>query len=189
MVSQNSNTKRGSLTFAQVELSNTFRRLWIEHVLWTRFFLVSTTFDLPELPFVTERLLQNPHDFANELRPFYGNQVATTFDNLFTEHLLIAAALVNAAKAGNTEEAEKQRALWYDNASKIAAFLASINPVWSENVWKDLLFTHLDMTENEAVALLTGQYDESIKIYDKIQEEALKMADFMTYGLIRQFGI
>lgn len=177
------------LSCNQLELSNTIRRLWMEHVLWTRFFIVSTASSLPDLPFVTRRLLQNPVDFAKVLQPLYGKQTAMQFQQLFTDHLLIAAELVNAAKAGNTTEAEKQRRLWYENAEEIAQFLASINPYWSRSTWKDLLFLHLKMTEDEAVYTLTGQYEKSIAEYDAIQAEALKMADVMTCGILRQFGI
>ena len=165
------------------------QRLWIEHVLWTRFFIVSTAFDLPDLKFVTNRLLRNPDDFAKELRRFYGKQTAMQFKRLLTEHLTIAAQLVNAAKAGNTQEADKQRKLWYANAEGIARFLASINPFWSEIEWRDLLFDHLKMTEDEAGFILTGQYENGINEYDAIQAEALTMADVMTRGIIRQFRI
>jgi leucyl-tRNA synthetase len=161
----------------------------MEHVLWTRFFIVSATFSLPDLPFVTQRLLQNPVDFADEFRPLYGEKIALRFENLLTEHLLIAAALVNAAKAGDTAEVERQRRLWYENAEEIARFLASINPCWSECVWRELLFDHLRMTEEEAVTMLNGQYERSIEEYDAIQAEAIKMADVMSCGLIRQFCI
>lgn len=177
------------LTCTQLRVSNLNRRLWTEHVLWTRFFIISTAFSLPDLPFVTQRLLQNPHDSADEFRPLYGKQIALRFDRLFTEHLLIAAKLVTAAKAGDAAEVEKQRKLWYANAEDIARFLASINPFWSERVWRDLMFDHLRMTEDEAVQILTGQYEQSIKEFDDIQAEALKMADVMTRGIIRQFCI
>ncbi len=183
------NTRSNNITCRQLRLSNALRRLWFEHVLWTRFFIVSTAFDLPDLSLVTQRLLQNPVDFEKELGPLYGRQKAAEFRQHFTDHLLIAAALVNTAKAGNEEEAANQRRLWYENAADIAKFLASINPFWSERIWKDMLFSHLDMTENEAVFLLTGEYEKGIKIYDDIQVQAMKMADEMTCGIIRQFRI
>lgn len=177
------------LNYHQLQLSNTIRRLWNEHVLWTRLFIISTAFDLPDLPFVTERLLQNPDDFAQTLKPFYGEKTSLQFKQLLTDHLLIAAQLVNAAKAGNTAEADKQRELWYANAEDIARFLASVNRFWSERQWRELLFEHLRMTEDEAAFILTGQYEKGIKVYDDIQAEALMMADEMTLGLIRQFRI
>jgi len=179
----------GAMSCRQAELSNTLRRLWMEHVFWTRLFIVSAAFSLPDLQAVTDRLLQNPADFAKELKPLYGEAKAAQFKRLLTDHLLIAAALVNAAKAGDTEEAEKQRRLWYQNAESIARFLASINPFWSEKEWRNMLFEHLRMTEDEAVLILTMEYEKSIKVYDQIQAQALDMADVMTCGIIRQFRI
>lgn len=173
----------------QLELSNELRLFWMEHVLWTRLFIVSAAFLLPDLSFVTKRLLQNPVDFADALHQFYGQHIAARFEELLRDHLLIAAQLVNAAKVGNTTEVNRQRDLWYANAEDIARFLASINSFWSMDEWRELFSDHLHMTENEAVYILTKQYQHSIKEYQKIESEALQMADLMTYGLIRQFDI
>ncbi len=189
MDSEHFDPRKKCITCEQLHLSDTFRRLWTEHVLWTRFFIVSTAFNLPDLEFVTQRLLQNPVDFAMVLGPFYGKQIAARFEQLFTEHLLIAAQLVNAAKAGDAQEVEIQRRRWYANAEEIACFLGAINPFWSVCIWRELLFDHLRMTEDEAVQILTGQFAQSIKEYDAIQAEALKMADVMTSGVIQQFCI
>ena len=172
--------KKNAVTCRQLGLSNTLRQLWFEHVLWTRFFIVSTAFDLPDLTPVTNRLLQNPCDFAKVFAQFYGRCKAERFKNLLTDHLLIAAALVNAAKADNPQEVDRQRQLWYKNAVEIAKFLDSINPFWKFRIWKDLLFDHLRMTEDEALFVLGAMYEKSIKIYQAVQDEAMKMADYMT---------
>lgn len=111
------------------------------------------------------------------------------FEKLFTAHLLIAADLVNAAKNGNSAEVEVQRKKWYANGEEIATFLSRINPYWDKAVWRDMFFMHLDMTEKEAVQILTKQYEKSIEQYDAIEEEALRMADYMAFGLISQFKI
>ncbi|QIB70744.1 acetylglutamate kinase [Aminipila butyrica] len=176
----------GDLTYAQLRISNMNRQLWMEHVLWTRFFILSTAFGLPDLPFVTQRLLQNPQDFADALRPLYGEQTAAQFANLLTEHIMIAGQLVNAAKVGNKAEVESQKKKWYANAEDIAHFLASINPFWKEKLWQDLLFDHLHMTKEEAVQILTGQYEAGVEQFGSIQAEALAMADLMTCGILKQ---
>lgn len=173
----------------QNQLSNTLRRLWMEHVMWTRSFIISTASNLGDLQYVSNRLLRNPADFADVLRPFYGNEAAMRFKNLLTDHLLIAADLVNAAKAGDTKTADEKRMKWYDNASDIADFLGGINPYWSRSVWQTMLDDHLKMTENEAAQILGGQYAASISQYDSIQKEALEMADYMTSGITRQFKL
>ena len=177
------------LNGSQLRLSNTMRQLWNEHVLWTRMFILSTAFNLPDLQFVADRLMQNPDDFADALKPYYGERKAAQFKQLLTEHLSIAGKLVNTAKAGNTTEADLQRRSWYMNAEDIARFLAMINRYWSEKEWKDMLFEHLRLTEEEAAYILGGKYFKSIDKYDEIQAEAMKMADVMTDGIIRQFRV
>ena len=97
--------------------------------------------------------------------------------------------LVNAAKKGDTANVESLEKKWYANADEIAKFLASINPNWSEETWKNLLDDHLAMTLNEALYRLQGKYEEDIRNYDAIQKEALIMADYMAGGIIRQFEV
>lgn len=105
----------------QIHLMNQIRKLWEQHVYWTRFFIISTASDLADLQAVTERLLRNPKDFAQLLTAFYGTKIAEQFEALFTDHLKIGGDLVNAAKAQNTELADSLRKKWYQNADEIAA--------------------------------------------------------------------
>ena len=132
--------------YERVNLMNLFRKLWEQHIMWTRSFIISVASDLKDLDLVTKRLLENPVDFANVLRQYYGDNIAIQFQNLFTEHLLIAGDLVKAAKAGNNAEVESLRKKWYENAAQIASFLAKINPHWDEEEWKHMFNTHLQLT-------------------------------------------
>ncbi len=176
-------------TLYQVALLNQLRMLWEQHVHWTRSFIISTAANLGDLDPTTKRLLRNPSDFAELFRQFYGDEIADHFKDLFTQHLLIAADLVNAAKNNDTKAADEARRKWYANADEIAAFLAQINPYWDESKWKELLYSHLQMTEKEAVLRLAGKYAEDIAIYDQIEAEALNMADYMFYGIANQFSV
>lgn len=178
-----------SMSQKQIQILTTMQRLWIEHSLWTRAFIISNINNLNNLDATTNRLLRNPVDFANQLRPLYGEQKAMGFQELLTDHLKIAANLVNAAKAGDEAEATKQRNLWYANADDIAKFLGEINPYWSAKKWQALLYDHLKMVENEALLELGGKYEESVNQYDTIQDQSLKMANYMANGIIRQFKI
>lgn len=188
MYCYNNHTKK-CLSSNQLQLLNILRRLWFEHVMWTRSFIMSAAFNWGDLDAVTKRLLRNPADFASILKKLYGNKAAMEFENLFTDHLLIAAQLVKAAKEGDAKTVDEQRKKWYANADDIANFLGEINPHWSKKTWIDLLYNHLKMTENEAIQILSEKYPESIVQYDSIQEEALKMADEMAHGIFSQFMI
>lgn len=173
----------------RIALVNTFRKLWEQHGLWTRSFIISDAENLKDLQLVTKRLLRNPSDFADALQKYYGKDKAQKFDTLLTAHLTIAADLVNAAKAGNTESVNTIRTKWYKNAEDIADFLSSINPYWSKNQWRNLLFDHLKLVENEATLRLNKDYAKDIALYDAIEDESLMMADYMSDGIAKQFKI
>ena len=49
-----------------------------------------------------------------------------------------------------------------------------------------MLYSHLEMTEKEAVLRLGGNYLADIKIFHEIEKEALKMADYMFCGILKQ---
>lgn len=172
---------------AEQTLSNHMRLLWEQHVYWTRMVILSLAFGLPDTEFVTNRLLRNPRDFEAALKPFYGEDIAAKFSELFTTHLTIAAELVKAAKAGDSAAAADAEKRWYANAYQIAAFLGSINPYWSAQAWQKMLYDHLAMTKTEAVDILTQKYADSIGMFENIEREALEMADMMTQGIVKQF--
>ena len=165
-----------SYTDKQICLMNRIRQLWGQHVYWTRFAIISTAADLGDSDPVTKRLLQNPKDFAKLFTLIFGMWNADCFEKLLTEHLLIAADLVNAAKKGEAQKADIARKEWYKNADEIAGFLHCINHCWSEEKWKDMMYSHLEMTEKEATLRLNGKYSADINIFDDIENEALKMA-------------
>lgn len=72
------------------------------------------------------------------LLPFYGAKSTAEFQELFTQHLLIAADLVNAAKRQDVVKADDARKRWYQNADDIASFFSSINPFWNEQTWRSI---------------------------------------------------
>ena len=51
-------------------------------------------------------MLQNPKDFASLFMPIYGIKLAGQFEELFTQHLMIAGDLVNAVKNGEADKAD-----------------------------------------------------------------------------------
>lgn len=159
------------------------RKLWTQHVYWTRLFIISTLSNLGDLEAVTNRLLRNPKDFEKLLKPIYGAKKSAEFEKLLTEHLMIGGDLVNAAKANETEKADVLRKKWYQNADEIAVFLSSINSCQSREKWQKMLYDHLAMTEKEVMLRLKGDYKEDIKNFDSIENEALKMADYMFCGV------
>ncbi|WAG62374.1 acetylglutamate kinase [Clostridium estertheticum] len=187
LLAQRYNTAHTGISEKEMDLRNVMRSLWEQHVAWTRMTLISIIKDLPDVDFVTNRLLRNPIDFERVLEVFYGYEIASQFSDLFKSHLVIAAQLVKAAKAGDSKGSADAEKRWYANADEIAVFLSRINPYWSQENWKAMLYEHLRMTKSEAVNILTNNYEESITEYDEIEKQALKMADVMAEGIVKQF--
>ena len=103
--------------------------------------ITSIVFNLPDLPSVQARLLQNATDLGNCIRPFYGDQLADRYAELIKEHLVLAAELVTAAVKGDSKKADEKEKEWYRNADDIAIFLSSINPLLNKSrSTKDVLY-------------------------------------------------
>ncbi|MCI0633618.1 MAG: hypothetical protein L0206_06845 [Actinobacteria bacterium] len=178
---------RGELTSKRA-FHDGMRRLWVDHVTWTRLFIVSFVADLPDLQATTDRLLQNQVDIGDAVKPFYGEAAGDELTDLLTEHILTAADLLAAAKAGDTVAFEEARVAWYANARQIAAFLHNANPTnWPRAEMRDMMREHLDLTLAEASAQLGGDYAASVALYDEIETQILAMADMLSKGIIKQF--
>jgi len=164
------------------------RRLWEEHITWTRIFIISAAGDLPDKAAATERLLQNQSDIGNAIKPYYGEAAGTKLTALLREHITTAAEVVAAAKMNDKAKLDDANKRWLANADQIADFLSSANPrSWPAAEMKSMMHEHLKLTTDEAVARLHGDWAADVKAYDAVQEQILKMADMLSMGIVKQF--
>jgi hypothetical protein len=168
------------------------RKLWEDHITWTRMVIVGYLAipenTLPDLGASVDRLLQNQTDIGNAIKPFYGDAAGDQLTELLRQHILIAAEILEAAKAGDTAALNDAIERWYANADDIAEFLNAANPEnWPLEEMRAMMREHLDLTLQEAVAYLNGDYAASIAFYDQVHIQALEMADMLSEGIIRQF--
>jgi hypothetical protein len=185
---QSEHEQRERLSAQQLAFHDGMRKLWEDHVTWTRLFIVSFAAGLPDTDATAQRLLQNQTDLGNAIKPFYGDTAGRRLTALLREHILIAADLLQAAKAGNSAGVNDASARWYANADDIATFLHRANPdEWPLDEMKLMMRTHLDLTLAEAVARLHGDWPADIAAYDQVHQEILQMADMLSAGIIHQF--
>jgi hypothetical protein len=164
------------------------RKLWEDHVTWTRLFIVSFAAGLPDLEQTTDRLLQNQVDIGDAVKPFYGKAAGRQLTQLLTEHITTAATLLHAAKDGDTDGFNEAKDAWYANAVEIARFLHKANPAqWPLKDLRTMMRDHLDLTLAEAADRLAGDFDQDIADYDAVHVEILEMADMLSSGIIAQF--
>ena len=168
-------------------LHTAMRKLWSDHVIWTRNFIIDAAAGSPSLQVTTNRLLRNQDDIGNAIKPYYGDEAGNRLAGLLRQHILIAADLVNAAKAGDNAKVADADRRWHDNANDLATFLSGANPNWPKATVLSMLNDHLALTTTEATARLKGQWDQDAATFDSIYTQILGMADTLADGIVKQF--
>jgi hypothetical protein len=175
-----------SLTSAD-RLRQDMRKLWSDHVFWTRDYAAAAIAGQPDQDAASKRLLRNQEDLGNAIAPYYGKEAGNKLTALLKEHIVIAVDLIKAAKGhddGKFQEADRR---WDRNAEAIADFLSKANPNWPRATLVDMMKMHLTTTKNEVTARLNKNWEDDIKTFDAVYDHILKMSDALSDGIIKQF--
>jgi hypothetical protein len=176
------------VSHSELVFHDAMRKLWEDHVTWTRMFIVEAAADSPATDATATRLLANQDDIGDAIKSFYGDEAGDQLAALLKEHILIAADILSAAKAGDQDGVAGSSERWYANADEIADFLAAANPeAWPAEEMRTMMREHLDLTLDEAVARLQGDFDADIAAYDTLHQQILHMADMLSDGIVAQF--
>jgi hypothetical protein len=167
----------------------TMRKLWEDHVVWTRMVIVAAIAGSSDVDSATQRLLANQDDIGDAIAPFFGHEAGAGLAALLREHILIAAEILAAATSGDSEAFDTALASWYVNGDDVAGFLHTANPrSWPLGHMKAMMREHLDLTLAEATARLNGDWDADVRAYDRVHDAILRMADMITDGLLANSG-
>jgi hypothetical protein len=169
------------------ELKRDMRKLWEDHITYTRNYIISALGDLQDTKEVAQRLLKNQDEIGRAIVPFYGEEAGKKLASLLRDHILIAADVVKAAKADDQKELKAQQKKWTQNADDLASFLSKANPNWPEKDLKAMLHEHLALTTDEVVSRIKKEWNADIAAYDKGHLHILKLADALAGGIAKQF--
>jgi hypothetical protein len=183
------------ISASQLALHDQMRKLWEDHITWTRNVIISFEVNvpdqsvvLPDLNAAVGRLLQNQTDIGDAIKPYYGEAAGDQLTALLREHILGAADVLAALKAGDQSALEAALDAWYANAHDIALFLSTANPKnWPLSEIDQMMRDHLDATTHEAVARKQGDWSADVAAYDAVHLQILEMADMLSNGIIAQF--
>jgi hypothetical protein len=177
-----------ALSAKAVALRMDMRKLWEDHITWTRLAIISLESGTPDTNATVARLLRNQTDIGNAIKPYYGKAAGNELTRQLRAHILIAADVIAAAKAGDSAKLADAQARWVKNADQIAAVLHSVNPrFWKLGAMKAEMHRHLDLTTQEAVARLQGNWTADVAAYDKVHQHILHMSDMLSQGITKQF--
>lgn len=178
----------GEKVIDRADFRSDMRKLWEDHVSWTRLYIISALEDLADKHATTNRLLQNQTDIGNAIKPLYGETAGNALTALLKDHILIAAELIDAVKTGDTVLSQSAGTRWDANADAIAEFLSGANPKnWALADMKTMMREHLSATTAEVVARLKKDWEGDVRAYDEVHRQILHMADMLSSGIIIQF--
>jgi len=170
-----------------MELRVNMRKLWEDHITYTRNFIISALGELPDKDAVTQRLLRNQDDIGNAVKPYYGAAAGDKLAALLRDHILVAAEVVTAAKAGNNANLSAAQQKWNANGREIAGLLSGANPNWQRASLEAMMQKHLDLTTQEVTSRLKKDWTADIKAYDDGHAHMMMFADALTDGIVKQF--
>ena len=176
-----------SISPSAAALKQDMRKLWTDHVVWTREYIVAALDDRPDVQAAANRLMQNQEDMGAAVGKIYGTAAGQQLTTLLKEHISIAVDLVKAAKAGDKAAQAAADAKWQQNGVAIADFLSKANPHWPRATLVDLMKGHLATTTAEVVARLNKNWDQDVKAFDEVYRHILMMSDALADGIVKQF--
>jgi hypothetical protein len=185
----------GRISPSALAFHDAMRKLWEDHIAYTRNVIISFELNepdagavLPDLGTVVDRLLQNQVDIGNAIKPYYGTAAGNQLTALLREHIIGAAKVLTALKANDQAALKTALDAWYANAHEIAVFLNNANPRnWPLSEMDQMMRDHLDATTAEAVARHQSDWSGDVAAYDRVHEQILAMADMLSDGIIAQF--
>ena len=174
-------------TDAAATLKQDMRKLWTDHVVWTRDYVIAATTNQPDAPAALNRLMKNQEDISGAVAKFYGATAGRQLTTLLKEHISIAGDIVKAAMAGDTPGQKAGDDRWHQNATQIAEFLSKANPNWPRATLVDMMNKHLATTTTELVARLTKDWEGDARAFDAVYDHILHMSDALSDGIVKQF--
>lgn len=163
------------------------RKLWTEHIVWTRAYIVAALSGAPDTADTERRLLRNQAEIGAAFVPYYGEEAGAKLSQLVKEHILIASDVVAALKKKDAAKLRIADKRWHENAVEISVQLNSMNPSWSVESYVSMLNAHLALTNKLAAARLLKRWPEDIAAFDELYAHMMLMADDLAEGVIKQF--
>jgi hypothetical protein len=159
------------------------RRLWSDHIVYTRLYISARFWNDPIADEYAARLMKNQEALGCALGGPFGPRARERVIALLKEHINGAVAIVNDLLTG--QDTSVDMAAWHKNASEIANTLSCINHRWNFRKIRDMMNMHLKRTAEEAIIMLdqARDYKRDTRNYDKVTDDAMRMADMLAIGL------
>lgn len=169
-------------------LNQNLRKSFTESLMWSNNYIVAFVSNSPDAPDTAKKLLQSEENIGNILLPYYGKSVAENFTRLLKEKDNIAANMLMAGRAGDSEKFQIEKENLLKNADDTAGFLNEINPKYfSMQETQALTKEKADFISNLIILRLQNKWSEYAEKLNKAIDKEVSSADKISNGIAREF--
>lgn len=156
------------------------QRLWLDHVYWTRMFILAALgpSNPPLVDVITKRLMLNQDQLGVAILP--NSTAKDKLVSLLKQHISIAGDIVTGL--GAKAPKEKIQALetdWAKNADEISDLLAQELKLSLDDI-RAAMRMHLETTSAEIKAQLAKDEAASVAAFDAVEGHIVNMSDMIS---------
>ena len=174
---------KASYTFAR-----TMQRLWTDHAVWMRQYIVAAVDERPEAPEAAARLLRSTDDVGHALEDYYGKRASRRIAKLLRQQVMLCVDLVDAARFIEKTKFHDIDAVWASNGQDFVDELCGRNTAWSREQMLARWELVRTLIKDEITARLEENFDGDADTFDQLLTATLTFADELTDGILRQFA-
>lgn len=162
------------------------RKLWNDHIVWTRQYMISEMSGAADKDAIFNRLRQNAQDMAKAMKETHPSIDDKVLGGILDSTVLMMTKLIFETNLGSdrTGAFETKEALM-KHLDRTAQYLNTANPGWSLAELKLMLQGYLNETHNEILARKNQIWDADIAAYDRLNNHVMKLADAFATGTIQ----
>ena len=176
-----------NLTYEDASTLLNIQRLWLKLVEWIRNFFHSALENLPNQSAVGNHLfLRLTTEISNEFRKYYSEAESQQFLNIISRMIGTNWQLATAYKSKDKTAIDLSTVQLYQIADELAVFFAGVNSYLDEAKLKTMLHEYVGLRIKEIVAILNGNYESEVKIYEEIEDIVVRLSNYMAMGVVAQ---
>nr|WP_315025210.1 hypothetical protein [uncultured Aminipila sp.] len=168
----------------QLQLMFQSKIIWRDLSTWIRAYLASKHGGLGDKEAVRYKLDELLIQSVNIFSLIFGEQSADQYVSYSSNFINNLDFLVDAQIDGDTDAVNEYTKLLNENSEQTAAFLAEINPYWSESKWKDLLYQFNHKTIDQSTTFFNKEFKENIDIFNRILILTSTIGDHYSQGIV-----
>lgn len=163
------------------------RKLWVEHMVWTRACIMATIAKTPDAAAAADRLQRNQLEMGAIFVPYYGTEMGAKMSLLLKEDNLVAGEIVAARMKRDAVKVAALEKRWHDNARDIGVLLSGSNPGWPQEAFVATFDNLMTLTYRQVTARLQKKWSDDIQAFDELYVQGMDLADDIADRMIKQY--